>query len=601
MIEGEERTVCYLYVEEPAFRFTKRLPTQVEANEGKPIELECEIEDESAECTWFFDDKPILEIDIPTKYEIITNGLKRKLVVKKCDPKKDRGRFECKCGTITTGTELLIKPALKFTKPLQDIVATEESTLTLTVELSKPDQKLKWMRNGRVLPNNEDRFVGRVTTVSNGCTHSLTLKNVNLKDFGEFSAHVEEISSKCSVTVAECEKVPRVDLSQLPKQIKVKAGKDIELEIPYESFPIPVASWKKNGEPVDAKKSLQKNDNKKASLKIEKAQRGDRGKYELVLKNSKGETKVPIELEVLDKPSAPEEPLKVSDVTAQNATLSWQPPADNGGVPIDSYIVEKMDLAKGQWAAVETVPGHLTTSKIKLTPNKEYKFRVRAVNKEGESPNLETPQKTLAKNPYDEPGQPGTPEVQDWDRDKIDITWKPPKSDGGAPIEKYLIEKKEKNKGTWTKAAEVPGTASSASVNNLAEGKEYEFRVTAINKGGPSEPSEASRPQVAKSRFVAPRIDKINLKNITVKAGQTVTLETSFIAEPEPSYIWSNERVIEIKEDKRFSMGINLNKVKLVILDTKRSDTGKYTLKLKNGSGSDTASCDVIILCNLRF
>lgn len=80
---------------------------------------------------------------------------------------------------------------------------------------------------------------------------------------------------------------------------------------------------------------------------------------------------------------------------------------------------------------VDTVSGLANSARItKLSPLKEYKFRVRAVNKEGESPNLETSQSTLAKNPYDEPSAPGKPEIVDWDsvcfslfKLKYDKTW----------------------------------------------------------------------------------------------------------------------------------------------------------------------------------
>jgi hypothetical protein len=63
-----------------------------------------------------------------------------------------------------------------------------------------------------------------------------------------------------------------------------------------------------------------------------------------------------------------------------------------------------------------------------------------------------------------------------------------------------------------SKAAEVGFPINKATVSNLSEGKEYEFRVVAINKGGPSEPSETSRPQIAKPRF-----GKIDLKKKSVK------------------------------------------------------------------------------------
>lgn len=46
---------------------------------------------------------------------------------------------------------------------------------------------------------------------------------------------------------------------------------------------------------------------------------------------------------------------------------------------------------------------------------------------------------------------PEKPEIIDYDKDYVEISWKPPRNDGGAPIEKYIIEKKEKGKGTWEK------------------------------------------------------------------------------------------------------------------------------------------------------
>lgn len=211
---------------------------------------------------------------------------------------------------------------------------------------------------------------------------------------------------------------------------------------------------------------------------------------------------IPIEIEVIDKPAAPEGPLKISDVTNQTAVLAWKPPKDDGGAPIENYIIEKMDAARGEWTQVDVVSAQTTQAKIsKLTPLKEYKFRVRAVNKEGEGLNLESSEKTLAKNPFDEPSKPGSLEILDWDKDRVELTWTPPESDGGAPIEKYIVEKREKGKGPWLKGAEVNFPTKKANVSGLTEGKEYEFRVMAVNKGGNSEPSEVSRPQIAKARF----------------------------------------------------------------------------------------------------
>jgi len=49
----------------------------------------------------------------------------------------------------------------------------------------------------------------------------------------------------------------------------------------------------------------------------------------------------------------------------------------------------------------------------------------------------------------DPPSKPGRPAVVDYDRDLAEIHWSPSQHDGGSPILKYLIEKRELPDQTW--------------------------------------------------------------------------------------------------------------------------------------------------------
>jgi hypothetical protein len=56
------------------------------------------------------------------------------------------------------------------------------------------------------------------------------------------------------------------------------------------------------------------------------------------------------------------------------------------------------------------------------------------------------------------------------------------------------------NDRPWEKALEVPGGTTKATVPDLKEGEEYEFRIVAVNKAGPGEPSDPSDAIVCKPR-----------------------------------------------------------------------------------------------------
>ena len=132
----------------------------------------------------------------------------------------------------------------------------------------------------------------------------------------------------------------------------------------------------------------------------------------------------------------------------------------------------------------------------------------------------------------DKPSKPGTPEVKDSDKDFIEIEWDPPRKDGGAPITGYNVERKDPRTGRWNKVNRDPVTVSPDFYiiqtiqshqpvvffsyqqhmeficvslqtprfrdEKVQPGKEYEYRVAAVNEGGESEPSDASSPIKAK-------------------------------------------------------------------------------------------------------
>lgn len=83
--------------------------------------------------------------------------------------------------------------------------------------------------------------------------------------------------------------------------------------------------------------------------------------------------------------------------------ISWNPPEDDGGSPLTTYILEKKESTRTYWSNIDRIPASVTSYKIQgLTEDTEYDFRVIAVNRIGASEPLVSDLTTMAKSPYGE-------------------------------------------------------------------------------------------------------------------------------------------------------------------------------------------------------
>lgn len=376
--------------------------------------------------------------------------------------------------------------------------------------------------------------------------------------------------------------------------IKVRAGGLFDFDVPVIGEPPPSKEWTIKGDSLKSNPRVKiTNEDYNTKLRLVDAKRSDSGVYTLTARNVNGKDVATVNVTVLDIPLPPEGPLKITNVTKNGCDLSWRPPKDDGGSEILYYAVEKMDAESMRWVPVGEAPG-TTIRADHLIQGHDYNFRVKAVNKQGESIPLGTPEAITAKDPFGKPDKPGAPVPTDWDKDHVDLEWAAPKKDGGSPITGYIIEKRPRF-GQWEKAVEIPGNQTKGTVPDLVEGQEYEFRVIAVNKGGQGEPSEASIPIIAKPRFFAPSFDKHLLNDLVVRAGQKILYDIPIEASPKPTAKWNVDGK-PIVADTRHDIFTTNTTTSFEIPFSVRSDSGRYTLTLENEYGSFSASATVLVL-----
>ncbi|XP_060892969.1 titin-like [Labrus mixtus] len=411
-----------------------------------------------------------------------------------------------------------------------------------------------------------------VMRLTENASYNFRIRAINAAGVGE------PVDLPGTVVAAEKLEAPDIELdSALRKIVSVRACSTLRLFVTIRGRPEPEVKWSKEGGAFSERAQIEVTSSYTVLL-IENVNRNDSGKYVLTVENYSGSKSAFINVRVLDSPSAPTN-LKVMDVKRDSVSISWEAPLIDGGAKISHYIVEKREEAR---KAFTSVCSNCMRNSYKIDNLQEgcfYYFRVLAVNEFGTGLPAEI---TDAVKVSEAPLPPGRITLSDITCNSASISWEKPDHDGGSKIIYYVVEMQAKGDNTWTTCSE--GKAHEVTVNGLAKGKEYLFRVSAVNEKGKSEPKSLLVPITVNDTSAQPIINL--LSNIfSVKAGNDLKVDVPFKGVPPPTVEWKKDGNL-LKETSRVNVYTSDTSSQLTIKDATRIDAGMYEVTVANSVGT---------------
>ena len=99
------------------------------------------------------------------------------------------------------------------------------------------------------------------------------------------------------------------------------------------------------------------------------------------------------------------------------------------------------------------------------------------------------------------PGPPVSAKYTEVLATSMKLSWEPPLKDGGAPINGYIVDKRETSRPNWAQVStKIKGDVLEFNVEKLINGHEYQFRIRAENMWGVGDP-HITNPVIAKNPY----------------------------------------------------------------------------------------------------
>ncbi|KAM7137866.1 neural cell adhesion molecule 1 isoform 3-T3 [Macrochelys suwanniensis] len=440
--------------------------------------------------SWMKDGESIEREDDDKKYDFNYDG--SELTIKKVE-KSDEAEYTCTAENKAGEQDAIIHLKV-FAKPkityVENKTAMElEDQITLTCEASgDPIPSITWRTSTRNISNEEKTLDGRIVVRSHARVSSLTLKDIQYTDAGEYVCTASNtIGQDSQAMYLEVQYAPKL---QGPVAVYTWEGNQVNITCEVFAYPSAVISWFRDGQllPSSNYSNIKIYNTPSASyLEVTPDSENDFGNYNCTAVNRIGQESSEFILVQADTPSSPS--IDRVEPYSSTAQVEFDEPEATGGVPILKYKAEWRALGEEDWhsrwydAKEANMEGVITIMGLK--PETTYAIRLSAINGKGLGEISAVSE--FKTQPVREPSAPKLEGQIGEDGNSIKVNLIK-QDDGGSPIRHYLIKYKA-HSSDWKPEIRLPSGSDHVMLKSLDWNAEYEVYVIAENQQGKSKPA----------------------------------------------------------------------------------------------------------------
>uniref|UniRef100_A0A672J1G3 Immunoglobulin like and fibronectin type III domain containing 1, tandem duplicate 1 n=1 Tax=Salarias fasciatus TaxID=181472 RepID=A0A672J1G3_SALFA len=530
----------------------------------------------------------------PTDFSVSKDGSVHTLVILRCtEEHSGKYRFEADVQTRlhSPTNKINLEDLTAFTEPVT--VKTGHHAIFKANFVGFKPIKIQWYREGEELLDDAS------TKIEKSCGHTrLLLSRCHRKDTGEIKLKLKN-EHGFTEAVSQLNVLDKPTSPQGPAEVTESSASCIEFRWrpPKDDGGSPVVSyaverrqvgrntWKKLGETPGA-----------ASYRDTDVEHGRRYCYRVRAATAEGVSEV---METDDMQAAfpgPPAPPKVISAFDDCINLAWTTPSNTGGSRILGYILEKRKKGSNLWTVVNALDEVIKEKKYAVkdvVAGMEYEFRVTAINLSGPGESSNPSEFVFARDPKKPPGKVFGLKVVETSYTHMVLTWTKPEDKPGIQDEArgYFVEIRKADCLEWSRCNSTPMILTSFSAKGLKSMDMYWVRVIAVNDGGESAPEELPNYVLAMPLPVRPKFTNKRMKSfMVVRAGNSVRITVNFEASPRPHITWLKDNA---PVTKRVTVSNSDGSSQMLIPSSERSDSGIYSVLVKNLVGQETFSTEV--------